>query len=245
MKNHIKVGGKLLQTNKKWSHLKQKQKESIAALLRKLYINFVSDNGRKPNKEEKETILEDAYSVILEKEIWIPKGEVKKYFCKKIMKYDKQLRSHECKATESIEEEVINDPVARIKNDLFVLKNKQAIKDFSMEGKEVKIAFNEHKKTAFVKPSFNEREAMDAIKTFNASTIKTLNCIIEEVSSNNEFPTQKYIADAIGKNATTVCKCMAKLKSFNLIYKNQDGKFALSEMSKITKEKVVTIATAL
>lgn len=245
MKNHIKVGGKLLQTNKKWSHLKQKQKESIAALLRKSYINFVSDNGRKPDKEEKETILEDAYFIIVEKEIWIPKGEVKKYFSKKIMRYDKQLHSVGCKDSDSIEEAVINDPLVGITKGLSVLKTKELIENFNVEDKEVKVTFNEPIKAAFVEPPFNEREAMDAIKTFNATTIKTLNCIIEEVSSNNEFPTQKYIADAIGKNATTICKCMATLRSFNIISKNEDGKYALSEISKITKEKIDTIATAL
>lgn len=30
MKNHIKVNGKILQTNKKWSHLKQRQRQHIS-----------------------------------------------------------------------------------------------------------------------------------------------------------------------------------------------------------------------
>ncbi|EOP45863.1 hypothetical protein IK1_04349 [Bacillus cereus VD146] len=30
MKNHIKVNEKILKKNKKWSHLKQKQKENIS-----------------------------------------------------------------------------------------------------------------------------------------------------------------------------------------------------------------------
>ncbi|TKI81456.1 transposase, partial [Bacillus mycoides] len=41
MKNHIKVNGKILQTNKKWPHLKQKQREHISKLLRREYTQFV------------------------------------------------------------------------------------------------------------------------------------------------------------------------------------------------------------
>ncbi|PFE87597.1 transposase, partial [Bacillus thuringiensis] len=39
MKNHIKVNGKILQTNKKWSHLKQRQ--HISNWLRREYTQFV------------------------------------------------------------------------------------------------------------------------------------------------------------------------------------------------------------
>ncbi|MBZ3766251.1 hypothetical protein K9P71_28535 [Bacillus cereus] len=40
MKNHIKNSkGQLLQTNKKWSHLKQKQRETISNWLREAYMN--------------------------------------------------------------------------------------------------------------------------------------------------------------------------------------------------------------
>ncbi|MBT2580037.1 hypothetical protein J7E43_22100, partial [Bacillus sp. ISL-8] len=50
MKNHIKVNGKLLQTNKKWSHLRQKQKEYISDWLHREYIQFIRTHHRKPRK---------------------------------------------------------------------------------------------------------------------------------------------------------------------------------------------------
>ncbi|WOA66580.1 hypothetical protein RVY75_28565 (plasmid) [Bacillus mycoides] len=42
MKNHKKVNGKILQTNKKWSPLKRKQKEHISNWLRREYTQFVN-----------------------------------------------------------------------------------------------------------------------------------------------------------------------------------------------------------
>lgn len=43
MKNHIKVNGKILQTNKRFSQLKNSQKEWIAAELYKLYHEKMKD----------------------------------------------------------------------------------------------------------------------------------------------------------------------------------------------------------
>lgn len=59
MKNHKKAGGKLLQTNKKWHHLKRSQREWIT-------------------NELKEHTVDEVYSKIQEKEIWIPYNEIKK-----------------------------------------------------------------------------------------------------------------------------------------------------------------------
>lgn len=46
MKNHIKVNGQIRQTHKKWSHLRQQQKERISNWLRKEYTKFVQLNHR-------------------------------------------------------------------------------------------------------------------------------------------------------------------------------------------------------
>jgi hypothetical protein len=92
MKNHILVGGRLLQTNKKWTHLKQKQKEWIANLLKTEYINFVQESNRKPNKGERDAILNKVYSEIEGREIWIPYYEVKQFFVGRIYRFDKYLR---------------------------------------------------------------------------------------------------------------------------------------------------------
>ncbi|MBJ7987327.1 transposase [Bacillus cereus] len=84
MKNHIKVNGKILQTNKKWSHLKQKQKEHISNWLRREYTQFVKIYHRKPRKYEHDEILHEVMNQIQEREIWIPYDEVKRYYLSKI-----------------------------------------------------------------------------------------------------------------------------------------------------------------
>lgn len=64
MKNHRIIDGKLLQTNKKWSALKLSQREWI--------IN-----------ELKEHTVDEAYSKIQERGIWIPYHEIKRRGSKK------------------------------------------------------------------------------------------------------------------------------------------------------------------
>lgn len=76
MKNHIKVNGKILQTNKKWSHLRQKQKERISNWLRREYTKFVQSHHRRPKKYEHDDILLAVMDQIHEREIWIPYGGV-------------------------------------------------------------------------------------------------------------------------------------------------------------------------
>lgn len=47
MKNHTRNSkGQLLQTNKKWSHLKQKQRETILTWLREAYIEKIKVHNR-------------------------------------------------------------------------------------------------------------------------------------------------------------------------------------------------------
>lgn len=84
MKNHININGQLLQTNKKWSSLKQKQKEKIILKLKTEYLNFIENKGQLPNKQEKISILDTVYSSIREEGIWIPYLEVKKHFFSKL-----------------------------------------------------------------------------------------------------------------------------------------------------------------
>lgn len=91
MKNHIKVNGKLLQTNKKWSHLKLKQKEFIYNCFKEEYKSFINTNSRLPKKNEKPMILNRVYEKIEEKEIWIPFIEVEKFFRSKYNKLNKLM----------------------------------------------------------------------------------------------------------------------------------------------------------
>ena len=91
MKNHIKVNGKLLQTNKKFSHLKLKQKEFIHELMYEEYKKYYEENGKTPMKEAKSELLEKIYTRIEERDIWIPFREVEKHFNTRIPKLKKRL----------------------------------------------------------------------------------------------------------------------------------------------------------
>jgi hypothetical protein len=91
MKDHKRVEGRILQINKKWHQLKQKQQIIISTMLRDLYIKFVLENNRKPNKVEKQFIVANVYLELQEKEIWIADNEISNYFESRISKYDKSI----------------------------------------------------------------------------------------------------------------------------------------------------------
>ena len=86
---HVKVGEQLRNLEKNWSHLKLKQKAWIIHSFREGYTNFLSKNLRHPNKDECSLIVSEVYSMIEEKDIWIPYSEVKKACSKKLNKYRK------------------------------------------------------------------------------------------------------------------------------------------------------------
>lgn len=77
MKNHVKVDGKLLQTNKKWSHLKQQQREWVAQITKEEYDRYIVKYKNQPNKSGKAEIIDTVYDKINAKEIWIPFYEAK------------------------------------------------------------------------------------------------------------------------------------------------------------------------
>lgn len=80
MKNHEWVDGKLLQTNKKYSHLKQKQKERIYQWMYDAYKSAYKKSGKYPDDREDDWIVSAVMDRIEDAEIWIPAGEVKKHF---------------------------------------------------------------------------------------------------------------------------------------------------------------------
>lgn len=90
VKNHVKVGGKLLQTNKTWSHLKQKQKEWIVQTARRHYDRFLRERGKLPVEGSKKQLIEEIYAVIEGRDIWIPYGEVYRVLCKHIARWNRQ-----------------------------------------------------------------------------------------------------------------------------------------------------------
>ena len=90
MKNHIKVGEKLLQTNKNFSHLKNSQKEKINGWLYEEYSKTWKENGRQPGKPQKEIIINSVYEKIEEAEIWLPLEELYAYYESHINKFRKR-----------------------------------------------------------------------------------------------------------------------------------------------------------
>ena len=80
MKNHEWVGGKLLQTNKKYSHLKQKQKEKIYQWMYEAYRSKYQELGKFPDTRNDDDILSRVMDKIEVAEIWIPYGEVSKHY---------------------------------------------------------------------------------------------------------------------------------------------------------------------
>ncbi|PED08327.1 transposase [Bacillus pseudomycoides] len=91
MKNHVRVNGQIRQTNKKWSHLRQQQKECISNWLGREYTKFVQVHYRRPEKYEHDEILGEVMDRIEEREIWIPYGEVKRYYLSKIGKWFRKI----------------------------------------------------------------------------------------------------------------------------------------------------------
>ena len=93
MKNHIRVDGKLLQTNKKWSHLKQSQKNWIYKVAQAEYDKYIAVKPVPPRIHKKDIIIDAVYAAIETKEIWIPYGEVKQALNKFIDKQNRKLFS--------------------------------------------------------------------------------------------------------------------------------------------------------
>ena len=75
MKNHKRVNGSLLQTNKKWSDLKQSQREWIYEVTRNAHTAYVEKHGQLPTKRHKEDVIDAVHAKINEREIWIPYHE--------------------------------------------------------------------------------------------------------------------------------------------------------------------------
>ena len=86
-KNHIKVVDRLLQTNKPFSQLKQSQKEKINEWLYDEYSRIYDETGAPPDKRYNDEILDAVYEKINVAGIWLPFGELKKYYISKKSRY--------------------------------------------------------------------------------------------------------------------------------------------------------------
>ena len=75
------IDGKLLQTDKKYSNLKMKQKENINLWIAEEIRAYYKLNGKMPRKEhEFQIILDKLYERIDAADIWIPYEEIHKRF---------------------------------------------------------------------------------------------------------------------------------------------------------------------
>lgn len=93
-KNHKKIDGRLLQTNKKYSNLKLKQKEKIYAWMFEETKIYHDRNGKCPEKKEEDEVIVDAVCDRIEKaEIWIPYGEVLKHYRSIKVKICRRIRN--------------------------------------------------------------------------------------------------------------------------------------------------------
>ena len=90
MKNHMRINGQLLQTNKKWSHLKKKQKTWIMETARQEYDCFVRERGKLPVHGSKQQLIEHIYEAIEGKGVWIPYGEVKRVLDARIAHWNRK-----------------------------------------------------------------------------------------------------------------------------------------------------------
>ena len=75
MKNHKWVDGSLLQTNKKWSDLKQSQRDWIYEMTRNAHAAYIEKHRRLPRKKCKEEVIAAVNEKLNERKIWIPYHE--------------------------------------------------------------------------------------------------------------------------------------------------------------------------
>ena len=91
MKNHVKIDGRLLQTNKKYSQLKVSQKEKIAECLFQGTKDYYVNNGTYPTGEKLQEIADAVYDKIEAAGIWIPYEEVVKHYRSKLSAIKKRI----------------------------------------------------------------------------------------------------------------------------------------------------------
>lgn len=68
-----------MQTNKKWSALKQSQRSWIQEKTAQEHAAYIEEHGKLPMKKSKEAVLDKVHDHISERGIWIPYGEFKSH----------------------------------------------------------------------------------------------------------------------------------------------------------------------
>lgn len=90
-KNHKKVDGKLLRTDKQFRHLKQRQKETISTWLYEEYRRLWIEKGQEPHKHNNWKIVAAVMERIEAAGIWLPEQEVTKYFYRRKTHYRNRI----------------------------------------------------------------------------------------------------------------------------------------------------------
>ena len=90
-KNHKKVDGKLLRTDKQFRHLKQRQKETISTWLYEEYRRLWIEKGQEPHKYNNREIVAAVMERIEAAGIWLPEQEVTKYFYRRKTHYRNRI----------------------------------------------------------------------------------------------------------------------------------------------------------
>lgn len=108
MKKHQLVNGRLLQTDKKFSHLKEHQKEQISLWLYEAYRSSSLVNGQSPAGENDADIIAAVMEKITDAGIWIPEGEIVVYYRSKKPHFQKRFmkESNHCESAGFSEEEM-------------------------------------------------------------------------------------------------------------------------------------------
>ena len=94
-KNHKTLNGQLIQTDKPFSQLKQRQKEKINEWLYKEYAQFYLNTQKRPDSRYNDDILQTVYDKINDAEIWLPFAELKKYFFAHKSNYGKRYEKQQ------------------------------------------------------------------------------------------------------------------------------------------------------
>ena len=95
----------MINLNKRFSDLKEKQKARIAEWLYIETYRFYKEHKHMPNHSERQTVLDTVYDMIEEAEIWIPYKEVEQYYHSKISRYrSRVLRDIENNVTYPMQE---------------------------------------------------------------------------------------------------------------------------------------------
>lgn len=134
-KNHIRVDGKLLQIDKRYTSLKMKQQEKIAGWFYEEVERVCDRTGRAPSRSEGDEIVERVIQKIEDAQIWIPAGEIYAYYSRKkqhfLKRYERAHNAQNVSAPEAADTQNMNAIVifdTSGKNVLFCKRQKEPYK---------------------------------------------------------------------------------------------------------------------